>query len=158
MIPDPMQPPETFGYFPDVIRQGTEFMFRNVQNAYNDVLLNQFDILRTRGNERTARDAQGHDPHEITINLDYRQPGFPLGGLDLFDRSSETPQVVQEPYKGPPAAREGFVRTFAEDDVVLCPRCGDELATGKGDAKQQVWVARQCGHVSITILFAFRQC
>ncbi len=156
-IPEtPGGPPETFGYFPDILRQGTEFMFRNVQNAYNDVLSNQFDMLRARGGERRAdRDVPGHDAaHEITINLDYRQPGFALGGLEMFDRSSETPQIVQEPYKGPGAAREGFVRTFAEDDVCLCPRCGDELATGKGDLKQQVWVAKQCGHVSITIFFS----
>lgn len=123
-------------------------MFGNVQNV-NDVFLDRLDGLRSRVNdgrqdgEPQNTGAGGH----FMINLDYTQPAFALGGLEMFDRSSETPQVVQEPYKAPPAPKEGFIRTFAEDDMVLCPMCGDELATGKGDTKQQVWVVKQCGHV-----------
>lgn len=139
-----------FGLFPDILRRGTQFMFGNVQNAYNEVLLDRLDGIRARGNSR-RQDGDGREneaPGDFVINLDYRQPAFALGGLDIFDRGSETPQVVQEPYKAPPAAPEGFTRTFKEEDVVLCPMCGDELAIGKSDVKQQVWVVKQCGHVS----------
>lgn len=66
----------------------------------------------------------------------------------MYERSSETPQAIQEPYKAPPAAKEGFIRTFKEESVVLCPMCGDELAIGEGVIKQQVWVVKACGHVS----------
>ncbi|EXJ84077.1 hypothetical protein A1O3_04744 [Capronia epimyces CBS 606.96] len=131
---------------PDFLRRGTQFMFGNVQNV-NDVFLDRLDGIRSRGSDG-RQDGENPDPDSgFIINLDYRQPAFALGGLEIYDRSSETPQVVQEPYKPPPAPKEGFIRTFAEDDVVLCPMCGDELATGTGDTKQQVWVVKQCGHV-----------
>jgi len=124
-------------------------MFGNMQNAYNEVLLDRLDGIRPRGNDgRQDGDVQENEAGgNFVINLDYRQPAFALGGLDLFDRSSETPQIVQEPYKAPPAAKEGFTRTYEEEDVILCPMCGDELAIGKDDTKQQVWVVKQCGHV-----------
>lgn len=135
--------------FPEIIRRGTQFMFGNVQNV-NDVFLDRLDGIRARDVDRRQEGVPREDDAgaNFIINLDYRQPAFALGGLEIYDRSSETPQVVDEPYKGPPAPKEGFIRTFAEDDVVLCPMCGDELATGKGDTKQQVWVVKQCGHVS----------
>ncbi|EXJ78852.1 hypothetical protein A1O1_09254 [Capronia coronata CBS 617.96] len=133
---------------PDFLRRSTQFMFGNVQNA-NDVFLNRLDGIRSRaGDGRQEGETRENEAGgNFIINLDYRQPAFALGGLEIYDRSSETPQVINEPYKAPPAPKEGFIRTFAEDDVVLCPMCGDELATGKGDTKQQVWVVKQCGHV-----------
>lgn len=159
--PDPPQhhptPPANlergaFGYLPGIIRRSTQFMFDNVHNAYNEVFLDRLDGIRNRANggRQDAEPIPENDAAgNFVINLDYRQPAFALGGLDIFDRSSETPQVVQEPYKGPPAAKEGFTRTFAEEDVILCPMCGDELALGEGDIKQQVWVVKGCGHVRI---------
>ncbi|EXJ63323.1 uncharacterized protein A1O5_11644 [Cladophialophora psammophila CBS 110553] len=138
----------TFGYFPEILRRGTQFMFGNVQNiaapGYNEGFLDRLDGVPPRGQD--AR--HGNDVEDaFIVNMDYRQPAFALGRFDVFDRSSETPQVVPEPYKAPPTAQEGFIRTFGEDDVILCPMCGDELAVGKGDVKKQVWVVKTCGHV-----------
>ena len=149
----PLSPPQErgpFGYFPDLLRRGTQLM---VGNAYQDVILDHLDPVRNRGNDNQQglvaprMEAGGAFP----IALDYSQPAFPLGELETYDRSSETPQIVHEPYKAPPPAKEGFTRTFAEDDVVLCPGCGDELATGKDETKQQVWIVKSCGHVSYLI-------
>jgi hypothetical protein len=52
-------------------------------------------------------------------------------------------------YKAPSPAPEGFTRSIQEDDIAICPNCNEELGTGD-DIKQQIWVAKQCGHVSIT--------
>ncbi|KIW90871.1 uncharacterized protein Z519_08654 [Cladophialophora bantiana CBS 173.52] len=138
----------TFGYFPEILRRGTQFMFGNMQNiaapGYNEGFLDRLDGVPPRGQDaRQGNDVEG----AFIVNMDYRQPAFALGRFDVFDRSSETPQVVPEPYKAPPAAHEGFIRTFGEEDVILCPMCGDELAVGKGDVKKQVWVVKACGHV-----------
>ncbi|KIY04005.1 uncharacterized protein Z520_00697 [Fonsecaea multimorphosa CBS 102226] len=134
-------------FIPDLLRRGTHFMFENMHHirpGHGERILNGFDVVPPRVNDgRLGND--GGDA--FIINMDYRQPAFSLGPIDVFDRSSETPQVVPEPYKGPPAAKEGFIRTFGEEDIILCPMCGDELATGKGDIKQQVWVVKACGHV-----------
>ena len=55
----------------------------------------------------------------------------------------------RDAYKPPSPAPEGFSRTLGEDDVAICPNCGWELGTGDG-TKQEIWVAKQCGHVRIT--------
>ncbi|KIW86247.1 hypothetical protein Z517_01642 [Fonsecaea pedrosoi CBS 271.37] len=131
----------------DILRRGTQFMFGNVQHVapgYGDGFLDRLDGVPPRGHD--GRFGNDGVDDTIVINMDYRQPGFPLD-FDVFDRSSETPQEVPEPYKGPPTAKEGFIRTFGEEDVILCPMCGDELAVGKGDVKKQVWVVKNCGHV-----------
>ncbi|KIW33497.1 uncharacterized protein PV07_00343 [Cladophialophora immunda] len=135
------------GYFPEILRRSTQFLFGDMQHiapGYGEGLLDRLDGVPPRGhNGRHAND--GGDA--FIINLDYRQPAFALAPFDVFDRGSETPQVVPEPYKGPPAAKEGFIRTFGEEDVILCPMCGDELAVGNADVKKQVWVVKSCGHV-----------
>lgn len=185
--PQPMRPPNrqpsptsaerggVFQHFPDIIRRGTRYM---LGNAYNDESSLQLEMLRARANDesslqldmlraradgfrqlRQERAAQENSPRRtFVIDLDYRHAAFPLDGVDMFERSSETPQVVQEPYKAPKPSKKGFLRTFAESDVVLCPRCGDELATGKDDTKQQVWVVKQCGHVRSMKLFILESC
>ncbi|KAJ9644940.1 hypothetical protein H2204_001402 [Knufia peltigerae] len=131
-----------FGYLPDLFRRGTQFMFGTVAHNNNNTYDQMFRDLRSDNAARANVDTQ-----EITIQMDYRRPAFALGPLAMFDRSSETPQVVEEPYKAPPAPRDGFIRTFTEEEIVLCPHCGDELAVGKSDTKQQVWVVKNCGHV-----------
>ena len=134
-----------FSYLPELLSRGTQLVLGNMQQAarnYNEGFLDRLDGVP----QRQGRHENGTGD-TLNVIMDYARPAFAMGGLDIFDRSSETPQVVQEPYKAPPGAKEGFVRTFAEEDVLLCPMCGDELAAGRGDVKQQVWVVKGCGHV-----------
>lgn len=51
-------------------------------------------------------------------------------------------------YSPPSEPEPGFTRNPGEDEIVVCPNCGDELAMGDNDEKQQVWVIKGCGHVS----------
>lgn len=59
------------------------------------------------------------------------------------------PAPPRSSYKPPSPAPEGFTRSASEDDVVVCPNCDMELGTGD-EVKQQIWVAKQCGHVRAT--------
>ncbi|KAL2815163.1 hypothetical protein BJX63DRAFT_170936 [Aspergillus granulosus] len=74
---------------------------------------------------------------ELTIDL----------GLDDW-AGTTTPETAQprSSYKAPSPAPEGFTRSVEEEDVAICPNCDEELGTGD-DIKQQIWVAKQCGHV-----------
>lgn len=87
------------------------------------------------------------------IDLDYHDVGFPMnGGLDIIDPAADevAAAVGEDAYKPPPIAKEGFTRDIQEEnDVLVCVACEDELATGEDDLKQQVWVAKSCGHVSL---------
>lgn len=120
-------------------------------NAYDQVFADHYGGARLVDLRSDDAARATDDTTELTIQMDYQQPAFTLGPIAMFDRSSETPQVVDEPYKAPPPPRDGFIRTFSEDEIVLCPRCGDELAVGKGDMKQQVWVVKTCGHVCFSM-------
>lgn len=75
------------------------------------------------------------------VMMDYGMVGFDMG-LGV---------VVEPPaqkYEPPKAAEKGFTRSPGEDEEVVCPNCGDELAVGKDEMKQQIWVVKSCGHVS----------
>ena len=81
------------------------------------------------------------------INFNYQQAAFQVG-----NRESETPQATQQPYKAPPDPQNGYIRSYTEDSILICPYCNNELATGgkdEDDPKRQVWVNRACAHVSI---------
>ena len=156
-IPLPSPPPierGPFDYFPEIIRRSTQFVLGNMPNPWqvprdHREQLEQLEQLR-QSNQQTR---QNHDfRHDLLAQLDYGRPAFTMGEFGVYDRTSETPQVVQEPYKAPTPAKDGFIRTFTEESVVLCPMCGDELATGASDTKQQVWVVKACGHVSPAII------
>lgn len=77
--------------------------------------------------------------------LNYEAQGFELIGAV---RSSPPPRP-SSPYKAPRAPATEFTRKVEEDEIVVCPHCGDELGTGCDDLKQQIWVVKQCGHVCI---------
>lgn len=143
--------PGPFGYFPEIIRRSTQLIFGNFGNTLTNRMQDTQESMRQINEEVRRRQEIHNENPPFVINLDYRQQAFALGGFEMQERTSETPQVVQEPYKGPPAPKEGFIRTFTEDSVVLCPMCGDELATGDNETKQQVWVVKGCGHVSVAI-------
>lgn len=79
----------------------------------------------------------------------FMDPGLPLLDYEvaLLDQGPRPP--ARSSYKPPSPAPEGFTRNAKEDDVLVCPNCGDELGSGEG-VKQQIWVVRQCGHVSVS--------
>lgn len=76
---------------------------------------------------------------------------FGVPSFDYNPPSQPTPRPRRSSYKGLDPAPEGFTRLLAEDDVPVCPNCGDELGTGEG-LKQQIHIAKPCGHVSIVYL------
>ncbi|KAK3680111.1 hypothetical protein LTR78_000488 [Recurvomyces mirabilis] len=71
--------------------------------------------------------------------MDYGMPAFDLGVEPIARPPSPK-------YSPPPSPGAGFIRNPGEDDVVVCPNCGDELAVSKDDTKSQVWVVTACGH------------
>jgi hypothetical protein len=80
-----------------------------------------------------------------------------LGGMDGrlgmdFQTPGVTPDRGRSTYKPPSPPPEGFTRSVGEEDIVCCPNCDAELGTGD-EVKQQIWVAKQCGHVSTPIAY-----
>ncbi|KAJ5832472.1 hypothetical protein N7474_000783 [Penicillium riverlandense] len=75
------------------------------------------------------------------LNLNYERESFPMG-----PPIRPEPRSSRNTYKAPSPPPAGFTRTLAEDDVAICPNCFDELGVGEG-IKQDIWIARQCGHV-----------
>ncbi|KAI4148130.1 MAG: hypothetical protein LQ340_005228, partial [Diploschistes diacapsis] len=73
-------------------------------------------------------------------DLNFETVAFDLGGND------QPPAAPARPiYTAPSPPVEGFTRSPAEDDVVICPNCDCEL--GQGDElKRQLWVIKSCGH------------
>lgn len=86
----------------------------------------------------------------IPPNLDFHSVGFDMG---LRQHSPAAPI-----YEAPPSAPEGFTRSPMEDEVLLCPNCGDELCTGESEVKRQVWVLKGCGHVRLLLASRRRFC
>ncbi|KAK3700770.1 hypothetical protein LTR37_015742 [Vermiconidia calcicola] len=70
--------------------------------------------------------------------MDYGMTGFDMG---LGGNRPPTPK-----YSPPLEPAHGFTRSPEQDEVVVCPNCGDELAMGDNDKKQEVWVVKGCGH------------
>ncbi|KAK0272203.1 hypothetical protein LTR35_013087 [Friedmanniomyces endolithicus] len=71
--------------------------------------------------------------------LGYGDVGFNLGLA-----GGNRPQSPK--YEPPSAPSEGFTRNPGEDETVVCPNCGDELAVCGDEIKQEVWVVKGCGH------------
>ncbi|PYH40198.1 putative RING finger domain protein [Aspergillus saccharolyticus JOP 1030-1] len=75
--------------------------------------------------------------------------GDPLGYIDLTHHTGVRRAPQRPPpnaYKPPSPPPAGFTRTLEEDDVVVCPNCDGELGVGD-EIRQQIWVAKHCGHV-----------
>ncbi|KAM0722562.1 hypothetical protein Q7P37_002003 [Cladosporium fusiforme] len=94
---------------------------------------------------RDRREQQQPRPHAraipvINMNMDYGIVGFDLGF------GAAPPRPATPKYEPPEPAAKGFTRTPAEEEEVVCPNCGDELALGCGEVKQQVYVVKTCGH------------
>lgn len=73
--------------------------------------------------------------------MNYAAPAFDMG----LAGGNRPPSPKYEP---PSDAAPGFTRSPEENEIVVCPNCGDELAMGQSDTKQEVWVIKACGHVS----------
>ena len=122
---------------------------------------NLLDILRMQHRFSTAGLLSGEDirqgvalhtrhlmtPHHHAMESMWIEgpDGIDLTNLDL---SSLNPPRPAPSYKPPSPAPEGFTRSARDDEVVVCPNCEHELGTGD-DVKQQIWVAKPCGHVRI---------
>jgi hypothetical protein len=75
-----------------------------------------------------------------------------FGMLDFEAAEAIGMRPSTPPYAAPAAPSSGFTRSPEEDEEVVCPNCGDELTMGKTEEKQQLWVLKGCGHVSIARL------
>lgn len=82
-------------------------------------------------------------PGPLDIGMDYNMAAFDLG---MRDQRPPTPK-----YSPPSEPEAGFTRNPGEEEVVVCPNCGDELAVGRAESKQEIWVNKGCGHVSHSI-------
>ena len=99
---------------------------------------------------------------EMNMELDYENAAFQVGDpgrLEIIEPPhwqamnagrDDTPiEIVKEPYVRPKSRGKGFTMNFAEDDILKCPNCQDELSVAiDGSAKEQVWMIKTCGHVS----------
>lgn len=79
----------------------------------------------------------------VAPNLDFNMVGFNMG-------YGNQPEPPPSSYEAPLPAPEGFTRSPDEEDVLVCPNCDSELCKGDDDIKKQVWIAKQCGHVSFS--------
>lgn len=72
---------------------------------------------------------------------------YNMVGFDLGMGAPRVPEPAPPTYEAPPQAEEGFTRSPDEEDVLVCPNCGDELCAGEDELKSQVWIVKACGHV-----------
>ena len=83
------------------------------------------------------------------IDLDFGMAAFDMG-------YGEPARPATPKYEAPPPAEKGFTRSPEEDEEVVCPNCGDELAVSEDETKSQVWVIKACGHVSCSCVDVFK--
>ena len=84
-------------------------------------------------------------------NFDYGAAAFDLGFADPEDEQPAPPPTYEAPSKAP----DGFTRSPQEDDVLVCPNCGDELRCGDSEVKKQVWIVKHCGHVRCALRLSY---
>lgn len=80
-------------------------------------------------------------PARLDVRMDFGAVAFDMG-------LNEPARPATPKYEAPPPAEKGFTRSPEEDEEVVCPNCGDELAVSEDETKAQVWVVKGCGHVS----------
>lgn len=100
----------------------------------------------------SPRDLERWRRHRGLVNLtiDYGLAAFPIGSTPV----TVNQESARPAYKPPSPAPEGFARTLADEDVAICPNCACELGVGEGK-KQEIWVAKPCGHVRTLVVFFF---
>ncbi len=117
--------------------------------------------------ENDARARNGHHParrlsrrlEEGLEFFDLATTGFTQPTLDFtataFALHEEVPGLALPAYRAPSEAPKGFTRSPAETDTLICPNCSEELCAGESDVKQQVWIIKACGHVSLIDLLRY---
>ncbi|OKL58117.1 hypothetical protein UA08_06586 [Talaromyces atroroseus] len=135
--------PSTSSRLLDVLNLHARSGFLSPQEAFRqEIALRTRHIGQRRINQSTWEEiffaGNTNDNIDLTIDLDYQAPGF-----SIHEPPAPTPPPAYEP---PSPAPEGFTRTVSDADVVVCPNCDRELGTGDG-LRQQIWVAKPCGHV-----------
>ncbi|MCJ1275118.1 hypothetical protein MMC21_002918 [Puttea exsequens] len=92
----------------------------------------------------TWEDANG-GVFDAPEDLNFFMPGFD------YENPARPPQNPSEPTYDPPSpAKPGFTRSPNGDDILVCPHCDNELGVGDDERKRQVWIAKACGHVSLS--------
>nr|POF14339.1 putative very-long-chain (3r)-3-hydroxyacyl-coa dehydratase [Quercus suber] len=89
-----------------------------------------------------AARAHPRRPINLPTMMDYENPAFDLG---IMGGGGLPPPPRYSP---PPIAPHGFTSSPTEDEVVVCPNCGDELAVGgkrTGDPDDEVKQQAYCG-------------
>ncbi|RMD41974.1 hypothetical protein DV735_g3165, partial [Chaetothyriales sp. CBS 134920] len=121
------------------IRDGAQQLLRNFQFP--------FMMPDTQGAPDETDDLEIISGDEYAdLNLDYQHAAFAIGNVLDMDARREP---ARQDYKAPAAPKDGFIRSYEEESVLICPMCGDELAASgdDDDPKGQVWIVKACGHV-----------
>jgi len=112
---------------------------------------------------------QGSQGDNIAQMIQLARQGIP-GGLDYRHSAFADRKPDHVP---PEPARYGFTRSPAENDIIICPSCEQELVHNKGPEEPVVkkngkapskkereehpfWVVKQCGHVYCNHCFQHR--
>lgn len=141
-------------------RVGAEM--RDIMDEIDATAINNSDPNIILRRIRNMFPEYGADPGRHARNPRHFQPPGPMDfQMVAFDmhmgrEPATAPSVAPPKYDPPPSPGAGFTRSPAEDEVVVCPNCGDELAVGDTEAKKQVWIVKPCGHVSYNLLLVVR--
>lgn len=127
--------------------------FRARQDPEDRRMLSSVPFLQSRAGRHHI-----HGFHDTMIfsgdGSGLNSPGILDYEYSSFAMRPSTPQEARpqrEVYKAPSPAPEGFTRTLGDDDIAVCPNCSWELGTGEGK-RQEIWVAKPCGHVRYQLL------
>jgi hypothetical protein len=124
-----------------------------------------FDHFQHNHGNHARHHHHHHHHHHAHRHQGHRMAGAPVGnlggllqmgappvmnfGMTGFDIGMGMNREVTPKYEPPPGPEKGFTRSPGEDEVVVCPNCGDELAMGDTEMKQEIWAIKTCGHVSL---------
>ena len=112
-----------------------------LQNLQFPVALHH-NLARVRHEDDAAFDNIPNEFFQVPDQLNFLQAAF-----NYEQPSRPQPPLRTVTYDPPSPAEAGFTRSPAEDDILVCPHCNNELGTGEDEEKRQVWVIKSCGHV-----------